>query len=53
MGDPQLARDDAGPDSCSGHFDDLQADMAGQRSAVDENASQLIDTSLASGRHVT
>lgn len=53
VGDPQLARDDAGTDSCSGHLHDLQADVAGQRSSVDEDASQLIDTSLASGRHVT
>ena len=53
MGDPQLAGDDAGTHPGGSHLDDLQADVAGQGAAVDEDASQLIHTSLAGGGHVT
>ncbi len=47
MTDPQLPRDDAGSDSGGRHLDDLQADVVGQRSAVDEDAAQLVNSALA------
>ena len=47
MGDAELARDDAGPHARSGHLDDLEADVVGQRPAVDEHAAQLVDAALA------
>lgn len=53
VGDPQLAGDDAGTHPGGSHLDDLQADVAGQGAAVDEDAAQLIHTSLAGGGHVT
>ena len=47
MADPELARDDAGADAGGGHLDDLEADVVGQRPAVDEHAAQLVDAALA------
>lgn len=52
MGHPKLTGDNAGTDSRGRHLDDLQADMVRKRSPVDEDASQLIYTSLTGG-HVT
>ena len=43
----QLAGNNAGTDAGRGQFDDLQSNVVGQRSAVDEHAAQLIDTTLA------
>ena len=47
MGDPQLARDDAGPDAVVGHLHDLVADVVRQGSPVDEDPTQLINPALA------
>jgi hypothetical protein len=46
VADPELARDDARPDSGRGHLDDLEADVVGQRPAVDEHAAELVDAPL-------
>lgn len=56
MRDPQLAGDDAGPDPVMGHLHDLVSDVVGQRPAVNEDPSELVDPSLAQrsghcGRH--
>ena len=47
MGDAELARDDAGADAGGGHLDDLEADVVGQRTPVDEDAAELVDAALA------
>ena len=46
MADAQLARDDAGPHAGRRHLDDLEADVVGQRPAVDEHAAQLVHAPL-------
>ncbi len=46
VGDAQLSRDDARTDSGCRQFDDLQADVVGQRPAVDKDTAQLINTAL-------
>jgi len=46
VGHAQLAGDDTRPDSGSGQFDDLEADVIGQRASVDEHAAQLIHSAL-------
>ena len=50
----ELAADHAGPDPGGRHLDDLEADVVGQRPPVDENAAQLVDTTLAcaTGRYM-
>lgn len=52
MGDPELSGDDARPDPVVGHLHDLVSDVVGQRSAVDENPSELVYSALTQrGRH--
>ena len=46
VGHAQLAGDDARPDTGSGQFDDFQTNVIGQRTAIDEHATQLIDAAL-------
>lgn len=46
MRDPQLTTDDTGTDAGGGHLNDLEADVVGQGSAIDEDAAQLIHSSL-------
>ena len=46
VADPELPADDAGPHPGGRHLDDLEADVVGQRPAVDEDSPQLIDPSL-------
>ncbi len=46
VGHAQLAGDDTRPDTGSGQFDDLEADVIGQRASVDEHAAQLIHSAL-------
>lgn len=43
---PELTRDDAGADAGSGHLDDLQANVVGERTTVDEDAPELVDATL-------
>lgn len=45
--DPQLSGDDARPDAVVGHLYDLVPDVVGQRSAIDENSSELVHAALA------
>ena len=47
MGDAQLSRDDAGPNPSRSHFDDLQANVVGQGTPIDEHATQLVDPTLS------
>lgn len=52
VGDPELSGDDARPDSVVGHLHNLVPDVVGQRSAVYENSSELVDSALTQrGRH--
>ena len=44
---PQLSRNDARTHSGGGQFDDFQTNVIGQRTAIDEHATQLIDASLS------
>ncbi len=44
---PQLSGDDARSDPVMGHFYYLVSDVVGQRTAVDEDPSKLVDSSLA------
>ena len=46
MGDPQLAADVAGPHSLVGQLHYSLSHNVGQRAAVDEKSSQLVDTSV-------
>ena len=46
MRDAQQATDDAGTHAGSRHLDDLEADVVGQWTPVDEDASQLIHPPL-------
>ena len=46
MTDSQLTRDDTGSDAGRGHLDDLESDVVGQRAAIDEDPSKLIDATL-------
>ena len=46
VGHSQLTGDDTRPDTGGGQFDDLEADVIGQRAAVDEHSAQLIDAAL-------
>lgn len=50
VGDPQLARDDAGPDAGRRHLHDLQPDVVRQGPPVDEHPSQLVHTTLTYGK---
>ena len=50
MGDAHLPGDDAGPDASRGHFDDLQANVVGQGTPIDEHATQLVDATLSCRR---
>lgn len=47
MADPELTRDDTRTDASRGHLDDLQSDVVGERSAIDEHSSQLVHPTLA------
>lgn len=47
VGDPQLARDDTGPDAMVRHLDNLMTDVVGQGPPIDEDASKLVDSPLA------
>ncbi len=47
MADPQLAADDTGPHPRRRHLYDLQPDMVGQGASIDEDPTQLINSSLA------
>lgn len=56
VGDPQLSGDDAGSDPVVGHLHYLVSYVVGQRPAVNEDPSELVDPSLAQrsghcGRH--
>ena len=46
VGHAQLARDDARTDAGRRQFDDLQTDVVGQRTAIDEHSAQLIHAPL-------
>lgn len=46
VGDAELSGNDARPDPVVGHLHDLVADVVGQRSAVDEDSSELVDSAL-------
>ena len=46
VADAQLPGDDAGADAGGGHLDDLEADVVGQRAAVDEHAAELVHAAL-------
>lgn len=45
-----MTGDDAGADASRCHFDNFQADVVGQGTAVDEDAAQLVDAPLACKR---
>ena len=47
VADSQLPADDTWSDPRRRHLDDLEADVVGQRAAVDEDAAQLVDPPLA------
>jgi len=47
MTDPQLPADHTGANTGGGHLDDLEPDMVGEGTAVDENSTQLVHTALA------
>ena len=47
MTDSQLSGDDTWSDTRCCHLNDLQSDVVGERSAIDEDSSQLIDSTLA------
>ena len=47
MRDSQLTRDDAGANAHCRHFDNFVANVIRQRSAIDEDAAELIDATLA------
>jgi hypothetical protein len=46
VGDAQLPGNDAGTDAGGRQFDNLQSDVVGQWTSVDEDSAQLINTSL-------
>jgi len=46
MGNPQLSRYHTWPNPAGGHFHDFQTDVIGQRSSIDEDTAELIDSSL-------
>ncbi len=46
MTDSKLSRDDTGPDTRSGHLNDLEADVVRQRPAIDEHTAKLIHSAL-------
>lgn len=46
MGNPELSGNDARPDPVVGHLHNFVSDMVRQRSAVDENSSELVDSAL-------
>ena len=46
MRHPELPRDVAGPDAELRQLDDPDPDVVGQRAAVDEHASQLVDLAV-------
>ena len=46
MRDAQLAGDVARPDAELGQLDDADADVVGERPAVDEHAAQLVDLAI-------
>jgi len=50
--DAQLARDIAGSDAVVRQFDDPLADHVGKWPTVDEDAAQLVDTSVTCARRV-
>lgn len=47
VADAQLATDDAGADASGGQLHDFQANVVRQWSAVDEDAAELVHSSLA------
>ena len=47
MGDAQLAGDDTRPDAVMGHLHDLMSDVVGERSAVYEDSTELVDPTLS------
>lgn len=52
VGDPELSGDDTRPDAVVGHLHDFMSDVVGQRSAINENSSELVHTALTQrGRH--
>lgn len=44
--DSELSRDDARPDTSRSHLDNLESDVIGKRSPIDEDTSQLVYPSL-------
>ena len=46
MRDAQATTDDAGTDPFACQLDDLEANVVGKRTPVDEDATQLIDSAL-------
>lgn len=44
---PQLTGDDTGTDAVMGHLHDFMADMVWERSAVYEDAAELVDPTLS------
>ena len=47
MTDSQLSGDHTGPHPRGSHLHNLQSDVVGQRSAIDEDSSELVDSALA------
>ena len=47
MTDSELAADHTRPHPRRGHLYDLQSDVIGKRSAIDEHSSELVDSPLA------
>ena len=52
MGDSQLSRNVTGSDAVVCQFDDPLTDDVWERSAVDENAAQLVDTAVTCPRRM-
>ena len=52
MADPELPGDDTRPDAGRRHLDDLEPDVVGQRSAVDEHSAELVHPTLAWNKSV-
>lgn len=44
---PELTGDDARANAVMGHFHDFMSDVVGERSAVDEDAAELVDPTLS------
>ena len=46
MGDSELAADVTGPHSLMGHLDNPLSDNVGERPAVDENTTELVNSTV-------